>query len=123
MNLLNFILLGILSISTVTEAARLRPKNGRGTRQNLSKNVGYNRRRSSPEYLKRSDLSSTSTCNGCVTASSAEITAPKKNIWHGLTNEEAGDVAQFLFKSAEFKLVPTQNATEWNNTLYVLLFS
>ena len=116
MKLINVLILGILSLGSSVEAG-FHSKNERGTR-NSPKNIAHNRRRSNPQYAKRGSYNSTAACSGCVSASSAEITAPKINIWNGLTNEEAGEVAQFLFKSPEYSLVPTENATEWNNTLY-----
>ncbi|KAL9111597.1 MAG: hypothetical protein Q9187_007909 [Circinaria calcarea] len=66
--------------------------------------------------LRRSkrQTGSTSTC-----ASSAEfaVKAPQKNIFLGLTDQEAADVTSFLHAQAALNLTSVVNATAWDNVI------
>jgi primary-amine oxidase len=43
------------------------------------------------------------------------ITAPKENVWGGLTDVEAAGVASWLFAQTELNLTVSEEAGEWDN--------
>jgi len=51
----------------------------------------------------------------------AAATAPKPNLWLGLTNDEAASVTKWLFDQNSLNLTTTEESGEWDNTVYVLL--
>ncbi len=40
------------------------------------------------------------------------------NVWGELADRDAADVVGFLFAQPELNLTASENATEWDNTLY-----
>ncbi len=54
----------------------------------------------------------------CPDTSATSITAPKMNVWGELADRDAADVVGFLFAQPELNLTASENATEWDNTLY-----
>jgi hypothetical protein len=122
MKLLRTIAVGLLSLSVV-DAGRVLPrkflpKNGRGTRHpeiHYPGNIAFRRRAEGSSTLGKR------TCTECSPAHSDAISAPKENLWLGLTDKEAAEATGFLF--SKLNLTVTDNATEWDNTLYVFNFS
>jgi len=49
----------------------------------------------------------------------AAATAPKPNLWLGLTNDEAASVTKWLFAQDALNLTTTEEAGEWDNTVYM----
>ena len=47
-----------------------------------------------------------------------QVLAPKVNVWGGLTDVEAASVTQWLFAQPEFNLTISDDAGEWDNTMY-----
>lgn len=55
---------------------------------------------------------------GSCTDTSAFVTsAPKVNIFYGLSDLEVADVAAWLFAQPDLNLTVTANATDWDNTM------
>ncbi|KAI9729144.1 MAG: hypothetical protein M1834_007051 [Cirrosporium novae-zelandiae] len=57
----------------------------------------------------------------CAADTAKAATAPKSNIWGGLTNYEAASVAKWLFAQEALNITASENATEWDNTMYVIV--
>jgi primary-amine oxidase len=55
----------------------------------------------------------------CVVQNAQTTDAPKKNIWGGLTGEEASGVVSWLFAQPELNLTASEKAGNWDNTMYV----
>jgi primary-amine oxidase len=53
----------------------------------------------------------------CSEATAASITAPKENIWAGLTDTEASSVVAWLFAQQSLNLTATEDAGPWDNTV------
>lgn len=53
----------------------------------------------------------------CLESNATVITAPKENIWGGLTDIEAAGVVSFLFSQADLNLTTTDEAGEWDNSV------
>jgi primary-amine oxidase len=53
----------------------------------------------------------------CPEVAATEVTAPKTNVWGGLTDVEAASVASWLFAQSDLNLTVSENATEWDNTV------
>jgi primary-amine oxidase len=51
------------------------------------------------------------------------IKAPKENIWAGLSDVEAAAVTGFLFADKTLNLTKGENATDWDNALYVIFIN
>lgn len=66
-----------------------------------------------------SSTSSNSSRNACPDTAATAITAPKTNIWGGLTDLEAAGVVQWLFAQEELNLTVSTDAGEWDNTVSV----
>ena len=79
----------------------------RGARKRLAKSRNLN--------LKRQFNGSE-----CVETAPADFKAPKKNIWSGLTNREAADVAKWLFHQKDLNLTVSEDAGEWDNTVLLV---
>lgn len=54
----------------------------------------------------------------CSSANYTHVLAPKANVWGGLTDVEAASVTQWLFAQPEFNLTVSDEAGEWDNTMY-----
>lgn len=55
----------------------------------------------------------------CADTPAKKIKAPKHNLWHGLSGDETAAVVQWLFHQPELNLTTTEDAGEWDNTMYV----
>jgi primary-amine oxidase len=53
----------------------------------------------------------------CVIQNAQTTAAPKKNIWGGLTGEEASGVVSWLFAQPELNLTESEKAGNWDNTM------
>ncbi|GKT48761.1 uncharacterized protein ColSpa_08942 [Colletotrichum spaethianum] len=53
----------------------------------------------------------------CIESEAVSITAPKENIWSGLTELETISVVSWLFAQPELNLTASENATMWDNKL------
>ena len=53
----------------------------------------------------------------CAETLATNITAPKINIWQGLSDVEVAGVAQWLFAQEDLNLTVSENATSWDNTV------
>ena len=53
----------------------------------------------------------------CVDSNYTQISAPKDNVWGGLTDVEAASVTQWLFAQSELNLTVSDEAGEWDNTV------
>lgn len=54
----------------------------------------------------------------CSENNYTHVLAPKTNVWGGLTDVEAASVTQWLFAQSEFNLTVSDEAGEWDNTMY-----
>jgi primary-amine oxidase len=59
----------------------------------------------------------------CVIQNAQDTVAPKKNIWGGLSGEEASSVVSWLFAQPELNLTESEKAGNWDNTMYVIWIS
>lgn len=59
------------------------------------------------------------TLSSCAGTAAVEITAPKQNIWDQLEDVDAAGVVAWLFEQPEFNLTVSENATAWDNSVYV----
>lgn len=57
----------------------------------------------------------------CTATSALAIQAPKANVWGSLTGPEAAGVVQWLFAQPELNLTVTEDAGNWDNSVYVKL--
>lgn len=55
----------------------------------------------------------------CAAPGSQAIDAPYTNVWGGLTGEETASIAAWLFSQPQFNLTVTEEAGDWDNSLYV----
>lgn len=53
----------------------------------------------------------------CSESAARTVSAPKQNVWGGLTDEEAASVVSWLFAQPDLNLTVSENATEWDNTM------
>ena len=53
----------------------------------------------------------------CAAPVAQVVSAPKQNIWAGLTDVEAAGVTQWLFSQKSLNLTTTEDAGEWDNTV------
>lgn len=67
--------------------------------------------------VTRRALNTTEDPQDCVIQNAQDTTAPKKNIWGGLSGPEASSVVAWLFSQPEFNLTQSENATNWDNTM------
>ncbi|KAH8888326.1 putative membrane copper amine oxidase [Thozetella sp. PMI_491] len=56
----------------------------------------------------------------CPETLATAITAPKTNIWAGLTDIEAASIAQWLFAQTDLNLTVSENATDWDNSVVLI---
>lgn len=56
----------------------------------------------------------------CVDSNATSITAPKDNIWGGLTDLEASSVVSWLFDQPELNLTISEDAGEWDNSVLLV---
>ncbi|KAL3423197.1 copper amine oxidase [Phlyctema vagabunda] len=61
-----------------------------------------------------------SSSGSCAAPAAQEISAPKSNVWSGLTDDEAASVTKWLFGQSTLNLTATANAGEWDNTLLLV---
>jgi len=54
----------------------------------------------------------------CSDNNYTQVLAPKVNVWGGLTDVEAASVTRWLFAQPEFNLTVSDEAGEWDNTMY-----
>jgi len=57
----------------------------------------------------------------CPDSTYTQTSAPKANVWGSLTDVEAVSVTRWLFDQPEFNLTVSDEAGEWDNTMYVSL--
>lgn len=57
--------------------------------------------------------------NSCSDSDYLKTLAPKANVWGGLTDVEAASVTQWLFTQSELNLTVSDDAGEWDNSMYV----
>ena len=62
------------------------------------------------------------TSSACPDTTYTKTSAPKANVWGGLTDVEAASVTRWLFDQSEFNLTVSEDAGEWDNTMYVTQF-
>lgn len=76
-------------------------------------------RRGHPELQQGASLHSLRQAGAstCAERTPNDFQAPKANIWHGLTVEEATAVTRWLFEQRELNLTAVENATSWDNTI------
>jgi primary-amine oxidase len=65
------------------------------------------------------ETSSESTLGSCPDSTYTKTSAPKANVWGSLTDIEAVSVTRWLFAQPEFNLTVSDEAGEWDNTMYV----
>jgi primary-amine oxidase len=53
----------------------------------------------------------------CIIRNAQATEAPKKNIWGGLTGEEASGVVSWLFAQSDLNLTESEKAGNWDNTM------
>ncbi|KAI5363237.1 putative copper amine oxidase [Septoria linicola] len=56
----------------------------------------------------------------CTESGPAAISAPKTNIWAGLTDDEAASVTYWLFHQTDLNLTTSDVAGEWDNTVLLV---
>lgn len=109
LSLLQRFLLVLLLLTTLAEA-RPRRKAAwvRAARSKLAKSSNFNK-------IKRDTGGSV-----CYEAAPEEVRAPHKNVWSGLTDEEAADVTKWRFAQKGLNLTVSENATEWSNSVLLV---
>lgn len=65
------------------------------------------------------ETSAPPTVNSCSNSEYTKTLAPKVNVWGGLTDVEAASVTQWLFAQSELNLTVSDDAGEWDNSMYV----
>lgn len=58
--------------------------------------------------------------SACIDTAPGAFAAPKKNIWSGLTDQEAASVTKWLFQQKDLNLTTTDKAGEWDNTILLV---
>ncbi|KAK4963066.1 hypothetical protein LTR10_000694 [Elasticomyces elasticus] len=106
--LLGLLAVGVLLLAHTSEALP-QPKAAwvRGARSRLAKNSKWHSKR-------------WTNGSACVETSPPDFSAPKENVWSGLTNWEAASVTQWLFGQAELNLTKSEDAGEWDNSLLLV---
>ncbi|KAK4494552.1 hypothetical protein PRZ48_013908 [Zasmidium cellare] len=56
----------------------------------------------------------------CAQATPAAVSAPKSNIWVGLTDDEAASITNWLFHQPDLNLTVSDKAGEWDNRLLLV---
>ncbi|KAF1987640.1 putative membrane copper amine oxidase [Aulographum hederae CBS 113979] len=56
----------------------------------------------------------------CAAPGAQAISAPKKNVWYGLTDEEAAAVTKWLFSQEDLNLTAAEDAGSWDNTVLLV---
>jgi primary-amine oxidase len=56
--------------------------------------------------------------NSCSDNDYTKTSASKANVWGGLTDIEAASVTKWLFTQPEFNLTVSDDAGEWDNSMY-----
>lgn len=56
----------------------------------------------------------------CTQPGPLKVTAPKANIWHSLTDDEAASVTSWLFLQQDLNLTISDKAGEWDNTVLLV---
>jgi primary-amine oxidase len=64
------------------------------------------------------ETSTQPTVNSCSDSDYTKTLAPKTNVWGGLTDVEAASVTQWLFTQTELNLTVSDDAGEWDNSMY-----
>lgn len=65
------------------------------------------------------ETSAPSAVNSCSDNDYSKTLAPKANVWGGLTDVEAASVTQWLFAQSELNLTVSDDAGDWDNSMYV----
>jgi primary-amine oxidase len=65
------------------------------------------------------ETSSEPALGSCPDSTYTKTSAPKTNVWGSLTDIEAVSVTRWLFDQPEFNLTVSDEAGEWDNTVYV----
>lgn len=65
------------------------------------------------------ETSSESALGSCPDSTYTKTSAPKANVWGSLTDVEAVSVTRWLFDQPDFNLTVSDEAGEWDNTMYV----
>lgn len=58
--------------------------------------------------------------SSCIDNEAAALTAPKSNVWAGLTDYEAAIVTTWLFAQPELNLTVSDDAGEWDNSVLLV---
>ena len=92
-------------------------KQSRGLRQSTPQIVKHGMFRGRPanpgsKFAKRAPIGRRQASGNCATGSQLTVTAPKPNIFAGLTNDEAGAVTTFLHGQQSLNLTAIPMATE-----------
>jgi primary-amine oxidase len=64
------------------------------------------------------ETSSEPALGSCPDSTYTKTSAPKANVWGSLTDIEAVSVTRWLFDQPEFNLTVSDEAGEWDNTMY-----
>lgn len=59
----------------------------------------------------------------CTDSNATTITAPKDNVWGGLTGIEAASVTKWLLGQSELNLTNSEDAGDWDNSMLVYPYS
>lgn len=88
-------------------------------KKTLLKSGFHGRRWENSTYTTSTVSSSLPSSTGYVPtcADANAITAPKENVWGGLTDVEAAGVTAWLFAQAELNLTISEDAGEWDNVM------
>lgn len=113
MKLLTTLLFGLLWQDVAARTSKAY-KGGRGRGKKLIHDAV---RRSSEARVTRDD---TKESVACAEALATPIKAPKPNIWGQLTGDEAASVIAWLFAQKELNLTVSENATSWDNSVWVI---
>jgi primary-amine oxidase len=65
------------------------------------------------------ETSSEPALGSCPDSTYTKTSAPKTNVWGSLTDIEAVSVTRWLFDQPEFNLTVSEDAGEWDNTMYI----
>ena len=78
-------------------------------------------RKAASKIVRRwsNETSAQPTVNSCSDSDYTKALAPKANVWGGLTDIEAASVTQWLFTQTELNLTVSDDAGEWDNSMYV----